>query len=52
MQYQIYTDGTTTYRDGVRDGKYVIDKALTATGFSGTEGIDWENVEIAEREII
>jgi hypothetical protein len=39
-----YTDGIDTYRDGVRDGAYVIDKALTATGFAGTEGVDWENI--------
>ena len=44
-QYQIYTDNSITFRDGVRNGAYVIDKALTLTGFSGTEGIDWENIE-------
>jgi len=45
MQYQVYTDGVDTYRDGVRAGAYVIDHALTATGFAGTEGVDWENIE-------
>lgn len=44
-QYVTYTDGVDTFRDGVRDGTYVIDKALTPLGFGGTEGIDWENVE-------
>lgn len=48
MQYRIYTDGTTTFRDGVRDGKYVIDKTLTSTGFDGIEDTDWTNVETAE----
>jgi len=31
----------TEFRDGVRGGEYVVDKALTATGFSGTQGTDW-----------
>ena len=41
-QYTYYEDPVTgdEYRDGVRDGKFVIDKALTALGFSGTESID------------
>lgn len=47
-QYVIYTDGVSTFRDGVRNGYYVIDKALTPTAFAGTEGIDWENIESAQ----
>ena len=49
-QYRIYTDPVTgdIYRDGVRDGKFVVDKALTATGFDGTEGVDWENIQEVE----
>ncbi len=43
-QYRVYTDGVSTYRDGVRDGAYVIDKAITSTGFGGIENVDWENV--------
>ena len=39
-QYGIYTDGADTYRDGVRDGAYIIDVALTPTGFDGTESSD------------
>lgn len=41
-QYTYYEDPITRdeYRDGVRDGKFVIDKALTGLGFSGTESID------------
>ena len=45
-QYSIYIEPIigASYRDGVRDETYVIDKALTPTGFAGTEGIDWENI--------
>jgi len=43
-QYGTYTDGTYIYRDGVRSGDYVIDVALTATGFSGSENTDWKNL--------
>ncbi len=43
-QYEEYTDGVNTVRQGVRDGAFVQDIALTETGFSGEEGIDWENV--------
>jgi hypothetical protein len=39
-QYRLYTDGTYIYRDGVRSGKFVIDKELTPLGFSGSESID------------
>lgn len=44
QQYIYYTDGTYYWRKGVRNSEYVIDKTLTATGFNGSEGIDWENV--------
>jgi len=44
-QYVEYTDGLTTYRDGVRDGKFVLDVELNPDpGFEGTEDIDWENI--------
>jgi len=43
-QYIEYTDGATTYRDGVRNTKFVIDVELTETGFDGVEDTDWENV--------
>jgi len=33
------------YRDGVRDGAYVIDIVLTETGFDGVEDTDWENLQ-------
>lgn len=41
-QYTYYEDPVTgdEYRDGVRDGYYVIDKALTALGFDGDESSD------------
>ncbi len=55
-QYTEFTDGVSTYRDGVRNTAYVIDVALTATGFAGSESIydpitetwgagDWRNTE-------
>ena len=44
-QYRYYTDGIGLYRDGVRAGDFVVDKALTATGFNGTINVDWENIE-------
>jgi hypothetical protein len=47
MQYQEYTDGVDTFRDGVRNGSYVIDKVLDATGFLGVENINWENIYTA-----
>lgn len=49
-QYIYYTDPDTglKFRDGVRDGKYVIDKELTPTGFSGSETTDWENLTTSE----
>ena len=46
QQYVTYTDGISTFRDGVRNGAYVIDKALTPLAFAGVENIDWTNLEI------
>ena len=49
-QYRQYEDPVTgdIYRDGVRDGKYVVDKCLTVAGFSGVEDVDWENLSELE----
>jgi len=49
-QYREYVDPITgdIYRDGVRDGKFVLDKELTATGFDGAEDTDWENLDEIE----
>ena len=49
-QYGTYTDPVTgdVYRDGVRDGNWVLDVEIThgaGQGFEGTEDIDWENIE-------
>jgi hypothetical protein len=44
-QYKYYTYDYTTYRQGVRDDKFVLDKELTELGFDGTEDTDWENLE-------
>ena len=43
--YVEYTDGVDTFRKGVRSTKLVVDKTLTATGFSGIEDTDWENIK-------
>ena len=53
-QYVEYTDGIAIFRDGVRDGKYRIDKELTPLGFYGIESTDsgatgdWVNIETFE----
>ena len=44
MQYNLYSDGVALYRDGVRNGRYVIDKSLTGNSFSGVENTDWTNI--------
>ena len=46
--YTYYTDGTIIYRKGVRSGTFVIDKALTSTGFRGIENTDWTNLNITQ----
>lgn len=47
-QYFYYASGSSKFRHGIRGGKLVLDKTLTATGFNGTEGIDWENLTESE----
>lgn len=42
--YNYYAFGTSWYREGIRNNCYVIDKAITATGFAGTENTDWTNI--------
>ena len=44
--YYLFPDsGTGRYfRIGVRANQLMQDKELTATGFAGVEGTDWENV--------
>jgi uncharacterized protein (TIGR02145 family) len=44
-QYVIFVDASGSYRKGVRNGSFVIDKALTVTGFAGAENTDWENID-------
>lgn len=43
-QYVIYTDGSTYFRDGVRDGAFVVDVAITEQGFDGEKDTDWEEL--------
>ena len=40
-----YTDGVDIFRDGSRAGNYVIDKTITALGFTGVENVSWVNLE-------
>lgn len=47
-QYLLYGDDYSLWRKGVRDGAFVLDKALTEGGFDGTEDTDWENVKAIE----
>jgi hypothetical protein len=47
-QYRYFKETSTLYRAGIRSGQYVIDKALTTTGFSGVENTDWSNVSNLE----
>lgn len=45
-QYLYYDDGgAVTWRKGVRNGNFVLDKTLDATGFAGVEDVNWENVK-------
>lgn len=50
-QYTIYEDPITgdVYRDGVRDGKFVLDVEINHDpGFDGVEDTDWENIDELE----
>lgn len=42
--YIILTDGIDIFRKGIRDDSFMLDKAITPTGFSGTEDVDWVNI--------
>jgi len=42
--YLIMSLGTTSIRKGIRSGEFVVDKTITATGFSGIENNDWMNI--------
>lgn len=44
-QYVIYYEnGIATFRDGVRDGNFIIDRIIDGStlGFSGIQNTDWE----------
>jgi hypothetical protein len=45
-QYILFTDPDTNlrFRNGIRGSNFVMDKELTALGFAGVEGTDWENI--------
>ena len=42
--YEYFSDGAATYREGVRNNAWVVDKLLTAKGFAGVENTDWTNI--------
>jgi hypothetical protein len=50
MQYRTLTDGTDTYRIGVRDTGFVVDVEITETGFDGDKNTDWEELVEYKRE--
>jgi hypothetical protein len=41
-------DLTHQYRHRIVDDEYHVDQTLTATGYAGTEGVDWENLFVAD----
>lgn len=43
--YIVLDGDTVTWRIGPRVADMYFDKTLTATGFAGTENIDWKSVE-------
>lgn len=47
-QYVYFTDGSTSFRIGVRDYKLVTDKTLTALGWAGVQDTDWKQLETTE----
>lgn len=49
--YILLDDGVTYIRKGIRNGYFVIDMALTGTGFAGTEDIDWVNLKNIKLEV-
>jgi len=42
--YNYYNTGAFSYRDGIRNGMYVIDRLLTVIGWGGIENTDWTNI--------
>jgi hypothetical protein len=42
--YNYYSDGSASYREGIRNGVYVVDKVVTSTGFAGVINTDWINI--------
>jgi hypothetical protein len=45
LRYVYHDDGTNQFRTGIRSGAFVLDQAISATGFDGTEGVDWDNIK-------
>ena len=45
IEQYVSENGLGTWRVGARDGHWVIDNCLDGTGFSGIEGVSWQNIE-------
>jgi hypothetical protein len=44
-QYFVYGSGGTYGRIGIRGGATVRDQTITALGFAGVQGVDWDNID-------
>jgi hypothetical protein len=44
IMYETFSDSVGTYREGIRNGLWVIDKVLTSIGFAGVQNTDWTNI--------
>jgi len=42
--FKSYTQGGVNYREGVRNGQFVVDRELFENGFSCLEYIGWVNL--------
>jgi len=42
---EVWTDGSEIFRLQVRGLYLNLDQAMTATGFNGTQGVDWDVIK-------
>jgi hypothetical protein len=42
--YDYYNVGALSYREGFRNGEWVVDSILTVVGWGGAENTDWINL--------
>ena len=43
-KYDYYSDGISIFRQGIRNGLFVVDTIDTALGWAGAENTDWHNI--------